>query len=465
MVIHILRFLIAGFFISAPTFVATAQQDHFVYLQSENKQPFYVRINKNILSSSPAGYIIIPKLTDGTYEISIGFPRNEFPTKNFSLSIDANNKGFLLKNFGDKGWGLFNLQSYDVAMGSNSGSTPTVSKKLENDPFSNMLARVVKDSSLLQKKEIPASPQDSPKSDSSNVAVAAAVQTDTVSKVPDVKPPALLAAVRLLSKKNKDGIEMVYVDPNEAGGDTVRIFIPVQKKVLKKKDTTGERLTMNEKGYTNNTVTLDDKTPSSPIGRDTSSAITSTVKNHNQSTTASAPVFIEDISSIKKSDSTRQNLGHSDVANGDAVYSIDSDKNMDTATDSHSLVNREDSEIEKDTTKDNIVVLPKVVQSSKVNSDCKAFADNEDFLRLRKKMASANSDDNMIKAAKKAFHSKCFSTEQIRNLSQLFLTSAGKYKFFDEAYAFVSDSDQFYTLQSQFSDIYYLNRFKAMIRK
>ena len=117
------------------------------------------------------------------------------------------------------------------------------------------------------------------------------------------------------------------------------------------------------------------------------------------------------------------------------------------------------------TKKDDIVVLPKVVQSSTTNSDCKAFAANEDFLKLRKKMASENSEDNMIKIAKKAFHSKCFSTEQIKNLSFLFLTNEGKYMFFDMAYPFASDSDQYNTLQSQLTDSYYINRFKAMIHK
>ena len=80
-------------------------------------------------------------------------------------------------------------------------------------------------------------------------------------------------------------------------------------------------------------------------------------------------------------------------------------------------------------------------------------------------MASENSDDNMIKVAKKAFHLKCFSTEQIKNLSFLFLTNAGKYIFFDTAYPFASDSDQYNTLQSQLTDSYYINRFKAMIHK
>jgi hypothetical protein len=122
-------------------------------------------------------------------------------------------------------------------------------------------------------------------------------------------------------------------------------------------------------------------------------------------------------------------------------------------------------ETKNDFQKNNIVVLPQVVQSSTTNSDCKAFANNEDFLRLRKKMASENNDDQMIKIAKKYFHTKCFSIEQIKNLSFLFLSNEGKYRFFDVAYPFSSDSEQYKMLQSQLTDSYYINRFKAMIHK
>ncbi len=92
-------------------------------------------------------------------------------------------------------------------------------------------------------------------------------------------------------------------------------------------------------------------------------------------------------------------------------------------------------------------VLPKAATSSKVNSDCKAFADNEDFLKLRKKMASESSNEDMIKVAKKYFRSKCYSTAQIKDLSYLFLTDEGKYMFFDAAYAHTSDSDQYAMLR------------------
>ena len=41
----------------------------------------------------------------------------------------------------------------------------------------------------------------------------------------------------------------------------------------------------------------------------------------------------------------------------------------------------------------------------------------------------------------------------------------GKYMFYDAAYAFVSDSDHYYTLEKQLTDNYYITRFRAMIHK
>ena len=43
-----------------------------------------------------------------------------------------------------------------------------------------------------------------------------------------------------------------------------------------------------------------------------------------------------------------------------------------------------------------------------INSDCIANASNDDFLKLRKKMAGAKTDDSMLEIAKKGFKSKCF---------------------------------------------------------
>ena len=78
-------------------------------------------------------------------------------------------------------------------------------------------------------------------------------------------------------------------------------------------------------------------------------------------------------------------------------------------------------------------------------------------------MAAEKNDEAMIKIAKKVFKTKCFTTDQVKNLSNLFLQDEGKYNFFDSAYPFVSDSAIYSTLENQLTDPYYITRFKAMI--
>ena len=58
----LINFLLAFFIFLQHT---DAQQNHFVYIQTDNKQPFYVRIGDRLLSSSSVGYIVIPKLKEG----------------------------------------------------------------------------------------------------------------------------------------------------------------------------------------------------------------------------------------------------------------------------------------------------------------------------------------------------------------------------------------------------------------
>jgi len=106
------------------TLLLSARENRFIYIQTENKQAFYVKMDKRILSSSSSGYIIIPKLIDSTYNFSIGFPKNEWPEQNVTITVKGTDAGYLLKNSGGKGWGLYNLQTTEVLM---------PEKKAEND--------------------------------------------------------------------------------------------------------------------------------------------------------------------------------------------------------------------------------------------------------------------------------------------------------------------------------------------
>jgi hypothetical protein len=360
-----------------------------------------------------------------------------------------------------------------------------------------MLAGVVKDSSILQNHEI--TPKIPAKADSALVPDSSLAQTGGIPVPPSpvagsvqVRTDSGMAkgsdgVSRLLRSQDKDGMQLVYKDTSENHSDTVRIFFPVQKDSLMEDTGKAAAEIKNpvkpasvDSGQLTITPTIpksmDEPSPGSP------SAKPDTTVHRDTAASNMLPAVQDVVTALRKMDSSGKTEDTSFVHKGDEkkvtppepTLVAESNKEADSSTGkfqsrplaADSSNNQAQTAVtEKAEPAGQMVVLPKVVTSSKVNSDCKDFATNEDFLRLRKKMAAENGVDNMLKIAKKYFRTKCFSTEQIKNLSYLFLTDEGKYMFFDDAYAFTSDSDQYQILQSQFKDAYYLNRFKAMIRK
>ena len=149
-----------------------AQQNHFLYIQTEGRQPFYVKLDKKIYSSSASGYLLISKLKTATYSLAIGFPKSEWTEQNIQCKIDDNDIGLLLKNFGSKGWGLFNLQTLDVIMPAGEKRVASIEVVNKTDAFSTMLSTVVNDSTIRQTEVVKEEIKAAPKVESNIVSVA-----------------------------------------------------------------------------------------------------------------------------------------------------------------------------------------------------------------------------------------------------------------------------------------------------
>ena len=363
-----------------------AQQNHFIYLQTENKQPFYIKLDKKLLSSSASGYLIIPKLQDGNYLLTVGFPKNEWPEQNVTCKINKKDAGYLLKDFGDKGWGLFNLQTMEVAMaGIKNDESKNIVKENKKDNFSDTVSKVVKEPSINSKTEI------------NNTVIKEEIKPVIQVAKKQEQPKLQTGLEKLLSNNSAEGIEMVYIDFASEKPDTIRVFIPAEK---------NSQITQLPKKIQEPVAVAEPKKDSPIITKTKSAAIELPIPNPK------ADAVSEQIIPVIIPEKQKENI-----------------------------------------------IKPVIV-----NSDCKNLAAEEDFLKLRKKMATENNDDNMVDVARKIFRSKCFTTEQIKNLSVLFLNDGGKYKFFDAAYPFVSDAYNFSLLQTQLNDNYFIARFKAMIR-
>ena len=373
-----------------------AQQNHFVYLQTDNKQSFYVKIDDKLFSSSSTGYVVIPKMQTGNYNFTIGFPKNEWPQQTLPLKIDNNDLGFLLKNFEDKGWGLFNIQTLKVTMASStSANTLTTGAQNKTDGFSNVLADVVNTPALKEEK-VEIIVADSLPSAKTQIAVIPAKEFNSVKII--------------TTTLDNSGRSAKYIDSTENTIDTVQVFITYEKIAVE------------------NPVKEDKPKGKKEEIKSETKFLNIELRNPNSTSDTNKGKLTQDISE---------------------VVPIMQEKEARAVT-----INNEPLKPANEYS----------LKPLSINSDCKSLANENDFLKLRKKIAAENKDDDMISVARKAFKSNCFSTEQIKNLSVLFLKEDGRYRFFDAAYPFVYDSQNFSSLQSQLTDEYLINRFKAMIR-
>ncbi len=152
-----------------------AQQDYFVLIQADNNQPFYARLegeNKSI-SSSVQGHMILSQLKDGSYTITIGFPKKLFPELQFSFVLHKKDLDLQLKDLGDKGWGLFNPQTLELKMPDEKkgeGAQRHLEGVKKDDAFSRLMAGVVSDTAVMYNtyameatlKDSPATPKSAP---------------------------------------------------------------------------------------------------------------------------------------------------------------------------------------------------------------------------------------------------------------------------------------------------------------
>jgi len=439
--------------------VANAQKVYFVYLQSENEQSFYARMGEKTYNSSVSGYMILSNLRDSIYSMNIGVQGSQLPEQLFSVTVNKKDQGFLVKNFGEKGWGLFNFQSMAVIMPAPINAVNVVkTEKRETNAFTDLLAKAADDSTLkerpviekVEKKKVEEPVQLQEKKEEPKKET-----RDTVSsKAEEKKKIEIPAEKKEESKKEiRDTISAKPVEAKrtkalvEKKEDIKAEVNPIQQAKTEEKTLTPSEQSIEKKTDENSKVELYQK---SMVTKRSESSTTegfsiTFLDVYANGTVDTVKILIPaEKQKAAAVDSKKENMKFLDIVIQDTVQ-----KKID--------VEQNDKKIDSTTKSE----LP--VKQLKKNNNCSQTATDDDFFNLRKKMAAEMSNDNMINEAKKIFTTKCFTTQQIRNLSVLFLSDEGKYKFFDASYDIVSDSGNFGLLQSELKDEYYINRFKAML--
>jgi hypothetical protein len=129
-----------------------SQDYHFIYIQSENKQPFYLRTKEKVYSSTESGYLIIPKLESKRLIFTVGFPKNIWPPSDYQLDIELKDLGFQLKKVDSLQWALYDLQTSELLSPTEKNANKFQIIQTSTDEFSNILAEVSNNPAIKQKK-------------------------------------------------------------------------------------------------------------------------------------------------------------------------------------------------------------------------------------------------------------------------------------------------------------------------
>jgi hypothetical protein len=133
-----------------------AQENRFLYLQTDDGQPFYVKTGNVHHSSTLSGFLILSRLQDTAIDFVLGFPRDMYPAQRFRVSPVDRDRGLVLKRREDGRWVLFDLQNMEATPGEEVSREAPVSRQAlpaaTTDSFTTMLSTAIGDSSLLETK-------------------------------------------------------------------------------------------------------------------------------------------------------------------------------------------------------------------------------------------------------------------------------------------------------------------------
>jgi hypothetical protein len=486
------RLLLSSFFLFLIHSVF-AQQQYFIYLESENGIPFYVRMGDKIYSSSSPGYLIFPNLSDSSYTMFIGVPSLGGKEARFQLQVQGNDHGYTIKTGGSE-LGLTDIETLAAINPIHIPGTANVTYEPRKDAFSSMLSKASNDSSLLmipvfskaepvaevKKDVVKKKDTETPKAEEKPVKEPVTVQAPQQSEVANISGSSTNAAIPSNDTTFKHSDTLAIASTSGKGTETTPVSseksVAVSKPEEKIETAVSPETPKQESANSN-----DQEQPEEPFER-------SVIKKYSESSTSegfglvyfdkngnqvdtirmlipnpkimfnqpdtskkSAVVFME----VKKEPETVKESGKAEPTINDPIAKNDKAHFSDTL-----LVDNSNEEKAKKEPKNEERAVGGIIPAK---PKCRAQASESDFFKLRKNMASEESDEMMVEQAMKSFKSKCYTTEQVKYLSSLFLTSAGKYLFFDAAYMHVSDRENFPSLQSEIKDDYYSRRFKALI--
>jgi hypothetical protein len=416
-----------------------SQHYHFVYIQGENQQAFYIKKTGDLLSSSATGFIILPKLQSGTHQFTVGFPKNQWPEYEFQIEVKSADRGFTLKNFGEKGWGLFDLQSLDIIYGKKidppkAAVVPETPKS--DDPFAVILASAVGDQGIRETALV-------------------AMKFDKPAPVAAKAPPAAPPVVKNEPVPAKTAQVPVAEEPKPK---TVAAPPAVTGETAKTTATPPPpTVTVDDSKKTTEATSLAKAEPPKK------EAVKAAPAFESEPVLPSIPVQPKADSAVAVQKNTypllRQIRKISEVKSWKTTELIFIDT-YGSVSDTITVIIDNDA-VEEPKKEPAVVAAPAPLPN---RQDCKEMASDKDMLNLRKKVLRLKTEEEMLELTLKDIRSKCYSVDMLQNTSYVFVSDRMRYSLFESALPHIYDPANYSRLERLLTSEEYINRFRELIK-
>lgn len=440
-------------------------EQYYIYIQSEKGQPFYVKHNGKVLSSTERGYIIIPRLEAGTTPLTIGFAKDEGPEQRFYVRVAGKDQGYLIKKKSDS-YTLYNLQTFRElkADEENSGSDPVAATEEVPVPATDadsaarkeMLGNMQKElEDKFRDKATVTGPAPAAKPAASGNPFASALDKVVKEGPPPAEPEETIPVTAetppkksgkkkedkgALSPEEQDLLNEVMAEENRKAASeaaaTEEEPLKKPRKQRKKKEGDPDFIEFMDNGAAPAAATVPAAAP----------AITTDLP-------AAAPMETEKPSKKKRKrvvfDETEHPNNIINDSSGYAVYAAP-----------EKTSERKKKKADAESYQEESAPAVKMI-----NSDCANVMDDEGFRKLLRKFVAAKNEDGMLDVFRRQTRNYCLETQHIRTLAQLLNSDETRYRLLDMAYPKTADSEKFSSLESLLTENYYRGRFRALINK
>ena len=485
--------------------LAAQEQHHFVYIQSEKGQPFYIKHNGKVLSSTERGYIIIPQLDKGTTPITVGFPQSGARESQFYLKIAKNDQGYLLKKSGESGYSLYDLQTFREIKSGDETAMAAAPEEATGDVAPELDTA---------RKEMMSNLQKDLETTFADKAIVTGPSQPAPAKTSNSFASALDKVVVTNPDRNLVPVEAAPAAAASAETPAAATEMPVVKKQKGRKRREREPLTEEEQAILSEVLAEEGKTAAMEAAAEEAAKAAAPaeepVKKKKRkarsgdpdfiefqddnaqpaapAATAPAPVVTEVPVAVEEETPVRKKKKRSklfDDTEHPANIITDSSgygvaytspvspeeepakskkrrKHRDEAVAADAAGAPAGAEITAD---EPAAEKKKPADARLINTDCTNIMTDATFHKLLRKFVAAKSDDGMIDVFRKQTRNYCLETAQVKILGQLLTGDDTRYRLLDLAYSKTYDTEKYSSLESLLTGDYYKGRFKAMLHK